>query len=133
MGRRIWVKDVIKFTEGVYLLPRNYKEMEAKGEKFQVVWSLDPEADRLVEKYFGGYQNTVSAGYGIVMGDAGCSWVEPFTTPEEALEWINKNKDRIYFGKWTHPELRKMFPEIPVQLHPAEVEKAFGIEENSPF
>lgn len=45
-------------------------------------------------------------------GDAGCSFLEPFVSPEEAFQFIEEKKDVVTFTWRTNPELIKKFPTI---------------------
>ena len=127
--RKTWIKDIVKIIDEVIYIPKNYKEMIKRNEKYDVVYSNDSQRERLLNEYFGGIENTIPCQFAVSMGDAGCSFLEPVESVEEGLHYIKEIEDVIYFGKWTNKELRKRFPNVPVKLHPNEVEKQYGIVE----
>lgn len=125
-GRMTWVTDIIEYAPGsemaVYRKP---------GEtQYEIYDPKDSEYQRLLEQDGITEDDVILCEYAIRLGNAGMSALDPFETLEKALEWIEGNQDGFYFIKQTHPELKRRFPNIPVRMHPAEVEKAFGISEN---
>jgi hypothetical protein len=127
--RKIWIKDIVNIVDSGIYIPKNYKEMIEKKEKYETVFSDDSQCERLLQQYFGGKENAIFCTMAIKMGDSGCSWLDPVENLEEAKKYIEDIKDAVYFGSWTNSELKKMFPDIPVKLHPSEVEKMYGIAE----
>ncbi len=122
MGRFLWVKDIIKVAPAFLVGKRN------PSEPYDVFVENDPELERQLRSIGYKKEELQRCEIAISMGNSGASWLEPFSTTEEALQWIEKNAEKTYFVKWTNPELRKRFPKIPVKAHPKEVEEAFGIK-----
>jgi len=128
MKRRVWIGDVVYVEPGIYI-PKNWEEYVEKGEKYDIVYKNDSQRERLLEEYFGGKENALLCDVAIKMGDVGMSMLEPFPSVDEALKWIEENKEEVYFVRSTPVKLRNKFPEIPVQAHPSEYESKFGIRE----
>jgi len=111
----LWIKDVIKTENGVHYIPSNYRELMEKGEQYETIWSLDSQAERLRKEWDSG-SGWIEAPICVSVGDAGCSFLEPFISKQEALDWIREQvgKERVYFSWNANQELREMFPEIPI-------------------
>ena len=125
---KTWITDIVEMEEGngIYI-PKDWEKYVQENRKYEVVYENDTEKDRLLEEYFGGEENALICHTAIRMGDVGMSMLEPFPNIQEALKWIQEEKEKIYFVRQTNPELLRRFPEICVRTHPKEVEKAFGI------
>lgn len=125
MSRRTWIQDIIKFSKnhGQYV----YKNKNE--ESYQIFDPDDSQFQRLLDEAGINKEDCIYCEFAIRLGDASVSGLDPFESLEAALDWIKLNSMSIYFLNSTHPELKRKFPDIPIKLHPKEVESAFGVFE----
>lgn len=121
--RKTWIQDIIQFAPGHEM----YIHRKEGGTQYDVYDPGDSQFTRLLSEAGLTEGDLLICPHAIRCGDSGCSVLDPFESLEAALEWIKINQNDFYFVKNTHPELKRRFPQIPVQLHPKEIENAFGI------
>lgn len=112
-GMRVfWVKDIIRYLEPE-IAPRiaSYKP----NDRYDVFFPPDPRYHELHIRAGFGESDLIPCLFGVKMGNSGCSWIEPFPTFEDAIEWLNSIKDNMYFVSSTNPEFREMFPGVLVR------------------
>lgn len=68
--RGIWVKDIVRTIEHVHYIPANWRELEVKKQKYDVVWGGDSQKERLLREWDNG-SGWVEAPFCISMGNSG--------------------------------------------------------------
>jgi excisionase family DNA binding protein len=107
-NRDIWIRNIISFNNDnvVSVTPKKEGKIYYPGNR---QYSKRLKKDGLTKK------DMILCRYAIKMGaEAEEGKIKPFPKLKDALEWIEDNKDFIFFIEETHSELKCMFPCVPV-------------------